>query len=95
MNDPDTIQRLDRGQERFRAIDENIRAIRDLVEAVQTHLCKVAGEVEKTKDIVEAWQTVKNAGRFTKWAAGIVAALGTALGAVGGAWIVMKGWCVK
>lgn len=95
MTEQDIIQRLDKGQERFRVIDENMRAILRAVEDVRDEMKAMKAEVEKTKEIVEAWQTVKNAGRFTKWASGIVAAIGAAIGAIASAWIVMKGWWAK
>lgn len=88
MIEQDIIQRLDKGQERFRVIDENMRAILRAVEDVRDEMKAMKAEVEKTKEIVEAWQTVKNAGRFTKWAGGIIGTVAVALAA-------LKGWWVK
>lgn len=95
MDDKQIIDRLDRGQERFRVIDENMRGIREAVDrmarqqdAMAAKVDRALEDVEKTKDIVQAWNTAKSMGKFTKWLAGIVIA-------VGGAVSVAKGWWVK
>ena len=88
MSETDVLDRLKRGEVRFRMIDDNVRAIRELVENMHDDMKEVRAEVEKTKEIVEAWQFVKMGGKLTKWAA-------TFITAAGGAWIYLKGWWVK
>lgn len=64
----DPIQaRLDKGDERFRMIDEKLDKLIASVDALKT-------DVAETKEIVEAWSAVKTWGRFIKWTGGIVAA---------------------
>lgn len=65
----DIADRLNQGQDRFNAMERDIAAIREMVAHMQA-------DVADTKEIVEAWTTVKNTGRALKWLGGIVAAIG-------------------
>lgn len=63
----DIVERLERGDNRFRCIEEKMDAILNSLEGIRS-------EVGATKEIVEAWGAVKTAGKFIKWLGGVVAA---------------------
>lgn len=74
--------RLARGEERFAHIEEKLDRLLAAVSSIpeiQADLAEVKGDTAKTKEIVEAWAAVKNVGRFMKWTAGIVTAIGVIL----------------
>ena len=87
-NHADVIRRLEAGNHRFVEIEKRLDHIdsqfeliksvvesnRELASAVR-QIPEIAASVAQTKELVEAWSTVKNVGRFTKWVAPIVAAL--------------------
>lgn len=62
---------LAHGDARLSAID---KALKGIMEHVQ-HIPEMREQIAETRDIVEAWSTAKNVGRFIKWAGGILAAL--------------------
>jgi len=64
----DIDHRLERGEHRFKAIEEKIDALLDASVGMQA-------DIAATKELVEAWGAVKTAGRFIKWLAGVMAAL--------------------
>lgn len=77
--------RLARGEERFRTIEGKLDQLLKVVEcipAIQSDLADVKEDAAKTKEIVEAWSTVKNMGRFIKWTGVIATALTATLGAI-------------
>lgn len=61
----ETTERLDRGEEHFRAVDTKMTTVLNRLEDVKS-------DTTTTKEIVEAWAAVKTAGRFIKWFGGIV-----------------------
>lgn len=63
-----TNKRLERDDERFSALDEKLVALLADVHAVK-------GDTSTTKEMVNAWTTVKTMGLFLRWAAGIAAAI--------------------
>lgn len=63
-----TNKRLERDDERFSALDEKLDALLADVRAVK-------GDTSTTKEMVNAWTTVKTMGLFLRWAAGIAAAI--------------------
>lgn len=63
-----TNKRLERDDERFSALDEKLVALLADVRAVK-------GDTSTTKEMVNAWTTVKTMGLFLRWAAGIAAAI--------------------
>jgi len=63
-----TNKRLKRDDERFSALDEKLVALLADVRAVK-------GDTSTTKEMVNAWTTVKTMGLFLRWAAGIAAAI--------------------
>ncbi len=64
---------LERGQQRFKAIE-------DLLGKIHADLEPMKKDIAETRELVEAWDAVKLAGRFVKWIAGVVAAV-VAIGA--------------
>ena len=74
--------RLARGEERFKAIEDKLDRVIEAVSsipAIQADLAAVKKDAAATKEIVEAWSAVKTMGRFMKWTAGIVTAIGVIL----------------
>lgn len=69
------MDRLERGDAKF---DEMAAAIAKIGEAVKP-IEQISHDVEKTKEIVEAWAAVKTIGKFLKWVAPIAAILGAFL----------------
>jgi len=67
----DIMQALARGSERFDAMERSINAIAQQTSAIP----QMQTDLAETRELVEAWDTVKNAGRFIKWFSGIVVAL--------------------
>lgn len=63
-----TNKRLERDDERFSALDEKLVALLADVRAVKS-------DTSTTKEMVNAWTTVKTIGLFLRWAAGIAAAI--------------------
>ena len=45
------------------------------LDAAVSDVAAMRDDVNKTKDIVEAWNAMKTGGRFLKWLGGVVAAL--------------------
>jgi hypothetical protein len=62
---------LDRGVTRFDTLDGKIDAIALALEP----LPRMQADIAATKEIVEAYTAVKNAGKFIKWFSGIAVAL--------------------
>lgn len=75
----DIYRRLGAGQERFQAMDEKLDLIIIAQTAMQSQIEEVKQTADKTKEVVEAWDTARNVARFLKWIAGVIAAL-TAIG---------------
>lgn len=63
-----TNKRLERDEERFSALAQKLDALLADVRAVK-------GDTSTTKEMVNAWTTVKTMGLFLRWAAGIAAAI--------------------
>jgi len=59
------------GVARFNNLDCKIDAIATSLE----NLPQMQEDISATKDLVAAWATVKNTGRFVKWIGGIAAAI--------------------
>lgn len=64
----DIMDRLGRGDDRFRRIEEQQAAILAALEPLKG----VREDVAATKEIVEAWAAVKTMGKFIKWAGGLI-----------------------
>lgn len=74
----DILARMARGHERFRDIDTKLAVILDRLEPIpglQTDMAEMKEDVAQTKELVEAWTTVKTLSRFLKWVAGLIAAV--------------------
>ena len=67
----DIAVQLKHGEERFTKIEAALKRIEHAVAPVPA----MRADIAATKEIVEAWQTAKNAGRFIKWLGGISAAI--------------------
>jgi len=85
----DIYAQLEVGRKRFATMDEKldqiIAAQASLAEA-QGDMARQLGEVKETadatKDVVEAWDTARNVGRFIKWVAPVMTAIVVAWGAI-------------
>ena len=66
---------LVRGSSEFVQIREALTSLRQQVASMQT-------DVAETKEIVAAWNAVKNGGRFVKWAGGIIMTVAGAYAAI-------------
>ncbi len=75
----DIDHRLEKGENRFSTIDNKLSEIADLLKP----LPRMQEDIAATKELVEAWATVKNAGRFIKWT-------GTIAGAIVAIWLLLK-----
>lgn len=79
-------QRLDEGSAHFAAIDESLAAIKKMLEPLpqmKRDIAKSKRDGEAVKELVETWSAIKTGGKFVKWVAPLV-------GAVGGAWVFVK-----
>lgn len=72
------VNRLEMGEQRFRSIEDKL----DKICAATAPIEEMKKDVSATKDIVEAWATVKNAGRFIKWLSGVVLAFVAMIAAI-------------
>ena len=63
--------RLARSNERLCNMD---KALKEIAKAV-AEIPAMREDIAATKDIVEAWQAAKTAGKFIKWTGGISAAI--------------------
>lgn len=79
------IDRLERGERKFASIEESIAKILAAVEPIPD----MKANVDATKEIVQAWDAVKTGGRFLKWVAGLVAAIGVLVGFAKGVFAVV------
>jgi ABC-type hemin transport system substrate-binding protein len=57
------------------AVLKTQKATEKTVSALTQKLEAVSNDVNKTKDIVEAWNAVKTGGKFLKWLGGVIAAV--------------------
>ena len=79
---PELEERLRKGDARFESMEGQLKAIAAAVSGVP----EMQADVAATREIVEAWNTAKNLGRFLKW-------IGPILAAIAGAYIWLKaGW---
>ncbi|MDZ7894223.1 MAG: hypothetical protein U5M50_04200 [Sphingobium sp.] len=83
MTDRDIIARLAQGDKRFDMIDSKMDQVLAMMTDLQNDMAKVKADAAETKEIVEAWSTVKNVGKFIKWAG----ALATAIAGIGAVFI--------
>lgn len=95
----DIMLRLKAGDARFARIEKMLREMNKRSLENADKLATAAADAEQakkaaaeTKEIVEAWTTVKNAGRFVKWFSGIVTALGVIIIALKGAGLAWIEW---
>lgn len=68
------------GDVRFTALDRTLAEIKAHVQ----HIPQMRKDIAETREIVAAWNTVKNGGRFVKWMGGIAAAFAAM-------WVLAKG----
>lgn len=69
----DDIQnRLQRGDERFKHIDQQLGALADQMEKVVQQSQQTAETVNEMKEILEGWRAVKTFGKFAKWLGGVI-----------------------
>lgn len=74
--------RLDKGEVRFLAVEKKLDEVLELLKVLPA----MQADIAETKEIVEAYSTVKNMGRFLKWAAGILGAITVIIIAVKTGW---------
>jgi hypothetical protein len=75
----DIDARLKAGSERFISIEETLHAILAKIEclpALQADVAAMKPQVEKSTEILEVMAAVKTAGKFIRWLAGVIAAIG-------------------
>lgn len=75
----DIDNRLEKDEGRLSDIDSKLSEIAELLKP----LPEMQKDIAATKELVEAWATVKNAGRFIKWT-------GTIAGAIVAIWLLLK-----
>jgi len=92
----DIYDRLARGEDRFASVDDKLdRIIRTQasfgaqITEIKAAMADVKETADATKDVVEAWDTARNVGRFVKWASGLLAGL---IAIAAAARIAAKGW---
>lgn len=72
----DIYSRIGNIEGQFAAMDEKLDRIIKAQEDMQGQLAEVKKTADATKDVVQAWDTARNVGKFVKWLAGVIAALG-------------------
>lgn len=77
MTEEEIIQRLDQGTAQFAQIRDSLEEITEQLRP----LPQMQKDITATKEIVDAWGAVKTGGKFIKWLAGVIAAIGIIIAA--------------
>ena len=78
----DIYRRLASGQERFAQMEDKLDQIIRAQADMASQLAEVKETADATKGVVEAWDTARNFAKFTKWVAGVIAAVSAIVVAV-------------
>ena len=73
------MEELRRGAARFVSIEKQLADIADAVKPIP----RMQADIAETRELVEAWGAVKLAGKFVKWASGL-------LGGIAVVWAAIK-----
>lgn len=75
-NHADIMRQLQNGAERFTKLETLLSTVIEKVEPIpqmQADIAEAKKDIAATKEIVEAWGAIKTAGKFIKWASGVLA----------------------
>ena len=78
------MTRLKKGEEPFAAIESSLSEIAAAVKPLPA----MKEKLDAVGELVETYNAVKTGGRFVKWAAGTVAAVGVLLASAKGAFVI-------
>lgn len=81
----DIMDQLSKGSERFSRLETLLATVIEKVELIpqmQADIAAAKADITETRELVEAWTAIKTAGKFVKWAGGVIGALLLMLGAL-------------